>query len=354
MVKKESFGKTQDGEAVDLYTVTNAAGAEARIINYGCVIVSLSVPDREGRWDDVVMGFDILAEYQTGKPYIGAVVGRFGNRIAKGRFTLDGVEYQLAVNRGLNHLHGGTKGFDKRVWRAEPLTAESGSGVSLSYTSPDGEENYPGTLEVNVTYLLTEENELVIGYQATTDKATPLNLTQHTYFNLAGDGKRDVLDHELEIFADHFTPQDETQIPTGEIRSVEGTPLDFRQPTPIGARIGAEDRQMVIGKGYDQNFVLRGEGKGKGPALAARAVEPQTGRVMEVLTTEPALQFFSGNYDTDLKGKKGRVYKPRYGFCLETQHFPDSPNRTEFPSSTLRPGETFRSRTVYKFSARKA
>ena len=352
MVKKEFFGKTQDGEVVDLYIVTNAAGVEARIINYGCVIVSLSMPDKEGRLDDVVMGFDTLAEYQAGKPYIGAVVGRFGNRIAKGRFTLDGVEYQLAVNRGANHLHGGTKGFDKRVWRAEPLKGKGDSGVSLSYTSPDGEENYPGTLEVNVTYILTEENELIIAYEATTDKATPLNLTQHTYFNLAGDGKRDVLDHELEIFADHFTPVDETQIPTGEIRGVEGTPLDFREPTSIGARIGAEDEQIAIGKGYDQNFVIRGEGKGL--ALAARASESTTGRVMEVLTTEPAVQFFSGNYDTDLKGKKGRVYKPRYGFCLETQQFPDSPNRPEFPSSILRPGRTFTSRTVYRFSVQKS
>jgi aldose 1-epimerase len=349
MVTKAAFGTTRDGKSVDLYTLTNAHGIEVRAITYGGIIISLRVPDKGGQFDDVVLGYDSLDGYLTVSPYFGAIIGRYGNRIAKGKFTLDGKAYALATNDGPNHLHGGVKGFDKVVWQAESLEGKDGVGVVFTYTSPDGEEGYPGNLAAKVTYTLTDQNELSFDYQATTDKATPLNLTQHTYFNLAGDGKRDILGHELTLSSDHFTPIDKTLIPTGEIRSVQGTPFDFTKPTAIGARINEPDEQLIFGRGYDHNFVLIR--KGEGLSLAARVYDPTTGRVMEAYTTEPGVQFYSGNFlDGTITGKQGHVYKQRYGFCLETQHFPDSPNKPSFPSTILRPGQTYHSRTVYKFS----
>jgi aldose 1-epimerase len=352
MVTKEAFGTTRDGKSVDVYTLTNAHGIEVRAITYGGIIISLRVPDKDGQFDDVALGFANLNGYLTAHPYFGAIIGRYGNRIAKGRFTLDGKEYTLATNDGPNHLHGGVKGFDKVVWQAEPSQSKDGVGVIFTYTSPDGEEGYPGNLSVKVTYTLNDKNELIFDYQATTDKATPVNLTQHTYFNLAGDGKRDILGHELMLNADHFTPIDKTLIPTGEIRSVKGTPFDFTKPTAIGARINEKDEQLIFGHGYDHNFVLNR--KGNGLSLAARVYEPTTGRVVEVYSTEPGVQFYSGNFlDGTITGKQGHVYKQRYGFCLETQHFPDSPNQPRFPSTVLRPGQTYHSRSVYKFSVEK-
>ena len=352
MIKKEAFGKTKDGLAVDLYTFSNASGMEVRAMTYGGIILSIKVPDRNGKFDDVTLGFDSLDPYLSAPPYFGALIGRYGNRIGKARFKLDGKEYKLAVNNGPNALHGGVKGFDKVVWQAESFDKPEGVGVVFRYTSPDGEEGYPGTLQAQVTYTLTDKNELAFDYHATTDKATPVNLTNHAYFNLAGPGVRDILDHQMMINADNTTPVDSTLIPTGEIKSVEGTPFDFRKPTAIGARIDANDQQIKYGPGYDHNFVLNRQGEGL--SLAARVVEPTTGRVMEVSTTEPAVQFYTGNFlDGTLTGKGGHVYKRRYAFCLETQHFPDSPNKPSFPSTILKPGETYTSKTVYAFSVEK-
>jgi aldose 1-epimerase len=352
MVKKEAFEKTADGKAVDLHTFSNASGMEVRAMTYGGIILSIKVPDRNGKLDDVTLGFDSLEPYLTAPPYFGALIGRYGNRIGKARFKLDGKEYKLAVNNGPNALHGGVKGFDKVIWQAESFDKPEGVGVVFRYTSPDGEEGYPGTLQSQVTYTLTDKNELAIDYHATTDKATPVNLTNHTYFNLAGPGVRDILDHQMMINADNTTPVDSTLIPTGEIKSVEGTPFDFRKPTAIGARIDVNDQQIKYGPGYDHNFVLNR--KGEGLSLAARVSEPTTGRVMEVSTTEPAVQFYTGNFlDGTLTGKGGHVYKRRYAFCLETQHFPDSPNKPNFPSTILKPGETYTSKTVYAFSVEK-
>ena len=352
MGEKEAYGTTSEGEAVDLYTLSNANGIEVRAITYGGIIVSLKVPDNNGRLDDIVMGHDTLEGYVTKSGYFGAIVGRYGNRIANGKFTVDGVEYKLAVNNGPNHLHGGLKGFDKVVWQAESFENPDGAGVVLSYTSKDGEEGYPGNLTAKITYTLTAQNELVVDYHATTDKATPLNLTQHTYFNLAGDGNGDILGHDVLLNASHFTPVDKTMIPTGEVRSVARTPMDFTKPTAIGARIDQEDEQLRFGRGYDHNLVINQE-EGEGPSLVARVYEPTTGRVMEVFSTEPGVQFYSGNFlDGSVTGKSGHVYERRTGFCLETQHYPDSPNKPDFPSSILRPGETYDSRTIFKFSAR--
>jgi aldose 1-epimerase len=352
MIKKEAFGKTTDGQAVDLYTFSNASGMEVRSMTYGGVILSIMVPDRAGKFDDVTLGFDSLEPYLSAPPYFGALIGRYGNRIGKARFKLDGKEYKLAVNNGPNALHGGLKGFDKVIWQAESFDKPEGVGVVFSYLSTDGEEGYAGNLQARVTYTLTDKNELIFDYHATTDKATPVNLTNHTYFNLAGPGVRDILDHQMMINADNTTPVDSTLIPTGEIKSVEGTPFDFRKPTAIGARIDANDQQIKYGPGYDHNFVLNR--KGEGLSLAARVVEPTSGRVMEVLTTEPAVQFYTGNFlDGTLTGKGGHVYKRRYAFCLETQHFPDSPNKPNFPSTILKPGETYTSKTVYAFSVEK-
>jgi aldose 1-epimerase len=347
-INRALFGTTPDGSQVEAFTLTNANGIELRTISYGAIIVSLRVPDRTGRMDDIVLGYDSLQGYLRVSPYFGAIVGRYGNRIGSGRFTLDGRTYRLATNNGPNHLHGGNRGFDKVVWQAEPLQNDSGVGVTFTYTSPDGEEGYPGTLLARVSYTLTDRDELVVEYHATTDQATPVNLTQHTYFNLAGDGRGDILGHELLINADSFTPVDSTLIPTGSMAPVDGTPFDFRTPTAIGARIGADDQQLRFGGGYDHNFVLRQEDVALGHA--ARVVEPSTGRTLDIYTTEPGLQFYSGNFlDGTITGKGGRVYHHRYGLCLETQHYPDSPNQPQFPSTVLRPGQEYRSRTVLVF-----
>ena len=351
-VTRAPFGQTPDGEAVESFTLTNAHGIELRAISYGGIIVSLRVPDRDGRRDDVVLGHDDLAGYLAKPSFFGALVGRYGNRIAGGRFTLDGRTYTLATNNGPNHLHGGVRGFDKRVWKAQPFERPGTAGLVLTRTSPDGEEGYPGNLAVRVTYTLTDRDEVGFEYFATTDKPTVVNLTQHSYFNLAGDGKRDVLGHELMIDADRFTPVDKTLIPTGVLAAVAGTPFDFRKPAAIGARIGADDEQIRNGGGYDHNFVLNGRGEGRAPVI--RVFEPTTGRTMDIATTEPGVQFYSGNFlDGSVTGKAGHVYGKRYGFCLETQHFPDSPNHSGFPSTVLRPGKEYRSKTVLKFGTRR-
>jgi aldose 1-epimerase len=340
------FGQTPSGEAVDLYTLTNGKGMEATISTYGGVVVSLKVPDRTGTLGDVVLGFDRFEGYLKPPPYFGAIVGRYGNRIAHAKFTLDGVEYALAKNNGENSLHGGNRGFDKRLWTA---THGTGQSLELTYLSKDGEEGYPGNLSTTVTYTLTGNNELRIDYAATTDKDTVLNLTNHSYFNLAGQGNGDVLGHQVTIFADRFTPVDKTMIPTGELRNVQGTPFDFRQPHAIGERIDSGDEQLLLGRGYDHNFVLNRAGPGL--ELAARVAEPKTGRVLEVLTTEPGVQFYTSNFlDGTLTGKGGKVYGPRSAFCLETQHFPDSPNKPDFPSVVLKPGGHYLTTTVYRFS----
>ncbi|HEX6504335.1 MAG TPA: aldose epimerase family protein [Terriglobales bacterium] len=348
-VKKESYGKTAGGTPVDLYTLTNSHGIEVRVTNFGGIVTSLRVPDKNGKLADIVLGFDNLDGYLENKPYFGAIIGRYANRIANGKFTLDGHEYTLAKNNGPNSLHGGLKGFNKVVWLAEPFRNQQGTGVNLSYTSKDGEEGYPGNLHVKVSYTLTDKNELIINYEATTDKATPLNLTQHTYFNLAGEGNGDVLGHEVQLNADRFTPVDNNLIPTGELRAVKGTPLDFTQPFAIGARINDPYEQLVIAHGYDHNFVVNR--KDDSLEKAARVHEPKSGRVLEVYTTEPGIQLYSANFlDGTIVGKHGYAYKQREAFCLETQHFPDSPNHPSFPSTILRPGKAFHSRTVFKFS----
>jgi aldose 1-epimerase len=350
-VAKAEFGKTPEGQTVDVYTLTNSEGMEVRAITFGGIITSIRVPDRNGKLDDVALGFDTLDGYLRNPPYFGAIIGRYGNRIARGRFTLDGKTYTLAVNNRPNHLHGGTKGFDKVVWKAESFKNPDGVGLVFTHTSPDGDEGYPGALSLRVTYTLNNKNEIAFDYEATTDKATPVNLTQHTYFNLAGDGSRDILDHVLTIPASRLTPVDQTLIPTGELTSVEGTPFDFRMPTAIGARIAANDPQIRFGNGYDHNFVL--DRNGDGLVLAAHVEEPMTGRVLEISTTEPGMQFYTGNFlDGSLTGKAGHVYKRRMGFALETQHFPDSPNKPEFPSTILKPGETYRSKTVFAFKVK--
>lgn len=349
-VKKEDFGKA-DGQSVALYTLTNRNGVEAKITPYGGIVVSLKVPDRNGKLGDIVLGFDNLDSYLKGNdPYLGALIGRYGNRIGNGRFRLNGVEYKLATNNGPNHLHGGIKGFDKVVWNARPAKTRNGAKLTLTYRSRDGEEGYPGNLSVRVVYTLTNNNELKIDYSATTDKDTVVNLTHHSYFNLAGQGNGDILNHQLMINADRFTPVDSTLIPTGELRSVKGTPFDFKQSTAIGARINQEDEQLKFGKGYDHNFVLNGR---TGILRhAAKVTETSTGRVMEVWTTEPGLQFYSGNFLDGKTGKEGKSYQIRYGLCLETQHFPDSPNKPDFPATVLRKGRIYRTTTIYKFAAR--
>ena len=348
-VTKESFGKTSAGENVDLYTLKNLHGVEAKITNYGGIVVSLKVPDRNGKFDDVVLGFTDFNSYLTNAPYLGALIGRYGNRIAKGRFTLNGVEYKLAVNNGENHLHGGIKGFDKVVWSGRETKTKAGPAVVLTYLSKDGEEGYPGNLQVRVVYTLTNNNELRIDYSATTDKDTVTNLTHHSYFNLAGEGNGDILNHRITINANRFVPTDAGSIPIGELRRVAGTPFDFLKATAIGARINQDDEQLRFGNGYDHTWVINGR-----PGilrLAATASEPSSGRVMQVWTTEPGVQFYTGNFlDGTLTGKAGKVYPRRSGFCLETQHYPDSPNQPSFPTTTLKKGATYRSTTIYRFS----
>jgi aldose 1-epimerase len=347
-MEARSWGKTSTGEAVQLFTLKNRGGVEATITSYGGTLVSLKAKDRKGQLEDVILGFDSFDPYLTSSPFFGSTVGRYGNRIAKGQFVLDGVTYSLPKNDGANTLHGGPRGFDKVVFAAKEVAAKDGPSLELRHVSPDGDQGFPGALTTRVTYTLTDANELRIDYEATTDKPTVVNLTNHAYFNLAGPSGGDILSHVVWIDAERFTPVGPGLIPTGELKSVAGTPFDFRNATPIGARIGASDPQIEIGRGYDHNFVLNGEaGRLR---LVARVTEPGSGRVLEVLTTEPGLQFYTGNFlDGSVVGKGGRAYKHRYGFCMETQHFPDSPNQPSFPSTTLRPGQTYKTTTVYRF-----
>lgn len=352
-VTKEPFGKTPDGQQVDLYTIRNTHGAEATITNYGAIVVSLKVPDRNGKFDDVVLGFNDFESYlKKNDPYFGAIVGRYGNRIAKGRFKLNGVEYKLATNNGENHLHGGIKGFDKVVWTGHGMNTKSGPAVVLTYLSKDGEEGYPGNLNARVVYTLTNNNELKIDYTATTDKDTVTNLTHHSYFNLKGEGNGDILDHLVTINADRFVPTDAGSIPTGNLEKVAGTPFDFLKPMAIGARINDDDKQLKFGQGYDHTWVING--RGNVLRLAATAYETTSGRFMEVWTTEPGMQFYTGNFlNGTLTGKSGKVYERRTGFCFETQHYPDSPNHPAFPTTTLKKGQTYKSTTIYKFSSKR-
>jgi len=347
-IEKQSFGKTEDGTAVDLYTLTNANGMEIQITNYGATVTSIVVPDKYGNMGDVVLGHDNLDGYVEKSPYFGCIVGRYGNRIAKGKFTLNGKNYALATNNEPNHLHGGVKGFDKVVWTAKEIKGEDTVGLELTYLSKDGEEGYPGNLSVKVIYTLTNENALRIDYEATTDQPTVCNLTNHTYFNLKDAGASPILDHELMLDADNITPVDATLIPTGKLQPVAGTPFDFKTPTAIGARINADDEQIKFGLGYDHNFVLNGiAGELR---LAGKLMESSIGRVVEVWTTEPGIQFYSGNFlDGTIFGKNNTVYLYRHGLCLETQHYPDSPNQPNFPSTVLNPGEVYQTTTVYKF-----
>lgn len=347
-VRKELWGKTYDETPVYRYTLTNKNGLIAKVTNLGAMVTELHVPDRNGKLADVVLGFNDVESYLKGHPYFGVTTGRVANRIAKGRFTLNGKTYQLAINNPPNHLHGGVKALDKRIWAHEPIPDAEGPTVRFIYTSHDGDEGYPGSLSMVVTYTLTDNNELKIHYTANTDQDTPVNLTNHSYFNLAGEGNGDILKHELTLLADRYTPTDETFIPTGEIAAVKGTPFDFTKPTPIGARI-----KEIKGDpgGYDLNYVLNSEGKSL--ALAARVYEPTSGRVMEIHTTEPGIQFYTGNYlDGTLTGKSGKKYEKHAAFCLETQHFPDSVNHPNFPSIILKPRAVYDTTTVHKFSTR--
>jgi len=353
-VQVSEFGKTKDGITVYRYVLTNAKGVEAVVISYGATLVSLKVPDRSGKSADIVLGYDTVDGYEKGTSYFGGTIGRYGNRIAGGQFTLDGQAFQLPKNDGPNTLHGGVRGFNKRIWKAADRSGANAQILELTYTSEDGEEGFPGSLAARVTYSLpAQANELRIEYFATTDKDTVLNLTNHSYFNLAADMNREILDHQLVLHAKEFTPVDATLIPTGELRAVSGTPFDFTKSTAIGARINQGDEQLKLGKGYDHNWVLDRTAKG-GVQLAAEVFEPTSGRVLEVLTTEIGIQFYSGNFlDGTAKGKGGQAYAHRTGFCLETQHFPDSPNHPNFPSTELKPGQTYRSTTVLRFSTRK-
>src|SRR5689334_9806636 len=352
-ITHKPFGKTTDGQSVDLYTLRNRRGMEARITNYGGIVVSLTTPDRNGKMADVVLGYNDLDTYMKPPfPYFGAIIGRYGNRIAKGRFTLNGVEYKLAVNNGENSLHGGLKGFDIQVWTASERNTAAGPALVLSYLSKDGEEGYPGNLRVTVVYTLTNNNELRIDYTATTDKDIVLNLTHHSYFNLAGEGNGDILQHNLVLRADSFIPTDAESIPTGEIRNVAGTPFDFRKANTIGERINNDDEQLKFGNGYDHTWVIDGPMGKLRPA--AVVYERTSGCEMKVWTTEPGVQFYTGNFlDAAIIGKSGKPYPRRSGFCLETQHYPDSPNEPKFPTTTLRKGATYHSTTIYRFSARK-
>ena len=350
-IKMSIFGKMPDGQAVQLYTLTNRSGMQVGITSYGARIVSIGVPDQHANMADVVLGFDDLAGYLGKDPFFGATVGRYANRIANGSFTLDGVEYKVPINDGPNSLHGGIQGFDKKVWAARELS-QSHPAVQFTYLSKNGEEGYPGDLHVTVVYRLEDDNALRIDYVATTDKGTVINLTNHSYFNLSGQGNGSILNEEITINASHFTPINANMIPTGEIHSVGGTPFDFRKLTRIGARINEDNEQLKFARGYDDNFVLDRESPGL--VLAARAVDPESGRVLECYTTEPGVQFYTGNFlDGSIHGKGGKVYGHRSGFTLETQHFPDSPNHPDFPSTELKPGETYHQTTIFKFSTLK-
>ncbi len=350
-VEKQPFGTTAAGIAVDVYTLTNTSGAKVKIITYGARVVSIEVPDRSGKLADVSLGYDDLQGYEKDSSFLGAIVGRYGNRIALGRFTLDGKTYTLATNNNGNHLHGGLRGFDKVVWTGKGSVVAGTARLRLAYLSKDQEEGYPGNLSVTVIYTLTNRNELRMDYSAQTDKATVLNLTNHAYFNLAGAGSGDILNHQIRINALRFTPTNETSIPTGELRSVKGTPLDFTKATPIGARIEEKYEQLISGAGYDHNFVLNKPAGKLG--LAAEVYEPTSGRVLRVFTTEPGVQFYSGNFLSGAIGKQGLAYPRRSGFCLEAQHFPDSPNKPKFPTTVLRPGGRYTQTTTYEFSVRK-
>jgi len=346
---REDFGQV-DGKKVERFTLTNRNGVEAKIITYGGIVVSLKVPDRQGKFADVVLGYDDLEGYLHDDAYLGALIGRYGNRIAKGRFKLNGTEYKLATNNGENHLHGGVKGFDKVVWNGAAAKTANGVKLTLNYASRDMEEGYPGNLLATVIYTLTNNNELKIDYSATTDKDTVINLTQHSYFNLTGEVQNDILKHQLTINATRFTPVDAGLIPTGELRVLKGTPFDFLQPALIGSRIDAEDEQLKLGRGYDHNFVI--DGRRGTMRKAATVFEENSGRVMEVWTSEPGMQLYTGNFLTGKPGKSGKPLQFRSGFCLETQHYPDSPNHPEFPTTVLRKGARYRTTTVYKFSSR--
>jgi aldose 1-epimerase len=349
-ITKQVWGKTAQGEPVDLYTLTNSQGASVKIASLGGAVVAINVPDRARTFGDVVLGFDTLDGYLARHPFFGVLVGRYGNRIGKGTFTLDGKTYTLAKNNGENALHGGVKGFDKYVWKTREVPSPKGLALELTHVSPDGDEGYPGTLSVTVRYTWTDDNTLRIDYTATTDKPTVVNLTNHSYFNLGGSATPTIGTHVLTLLADRFTPVDKGLIPTGELRSVAGTPFDFQKPRAIGAGIDADDEQIKFGGGYDQNFVFKQPPNGS-VRFVGRATEPQSGRVLELSTTEPGVQFYTGNFlDGSIKGKGGVSYVKRSGFCLETQHYPDSPNKPNFPSVVLRPGETYKTTTVYAFS----
>ena len=348
-----ALAQVKDFDSIKLYTLKNESGMTVRVTNYGAIVTSIIVPDRNGKQADVALGYDRVEDYinAVDKPYFGAVVGRYGNRIAKGEFTLDGETYSLLKNNGENHLHGGAIGFDKVVWTVDEYV--EGQALTLSYLAKDKEEGYPGNLQLKIAYTLADDNSLVVDYHATTDKATPVNVTQHTYFNLKGEGQGTILDHQLMLNAKKFTPVDESLIPTGEMPTVAGTPFDFTTPKAIGRDIGQQNEQLVFGLGYDHNWILDTDGKEGELSLAAQVHEPSSGRVMEIYTTEPGIQFYCGNFlDGRLRGKSGKPYVHRGGFCLETQHFPDSPNQPNFPSTILKPGETYDSKTVFKFSAK--
>ncbi|MFB4285239.1 aldose epimerase family protein [Nonomuraea sp. MTCD27] len=348
-VTKKRFGILPNGKKIDIYTLRNSGGMRVKILTYGGILQSIEVPDIRDRFANVTLGFDNLSDYVKKSPYFGCITGRYANRVAKGRFTLDGRTYRLATNDGPNHLHGGTKGFDKRVWKADPFKRRGSVGLTLTHTSPNGEEGYPGTLRTKVVYTLTDDNQIRMDYSATTSRPTIVNLTNHAYFNLRGEGNGRILGHELQINASRYTPVDKTLIPTGKIARLGGTPLDFREPTAIGDRIDSKNQQIVRGGGYDHNYVL--DSRGRGLAPAARVVESESGRVLEVITDQPGLQFYSGNFlDGTLRGTSGRLYPKRSGFALESQHFPDSPNHENFPSTVLRPGDVYRTTTIYAFS----
>lgn len=349
-IGRTSFGKLQDGTEISLYTLTNALGTKMTVTNYGGIIVSLLTEDKDGNFEDVVLGFDSLSQYEKSNPFFGCIVGRYGNRIAKGKFQLDGQTYNLAINNDPNHLHGGLKGFDKVVWTASDSRGPNGAVLKLSYTSKDMEEGYPGNLATEVTYTLTNDNELKIDYKATTDKKTIVNLTNHSYFNLSGNTKTDILDHELMLAASKFLPVDKTLIPTGQLQDVKGTPFDFTKPMPVGARINDNHPQIQNGLGYDHCWVFD---KTDIASAAATVYDSASGRFLEMFTTEPSVQFYSGNFlNGTLTGKYDTVYKKRMGLCLETQHYPDSPNRPSFPTTVLNPGDVYKSQTIYKFSVK--